>query len=231
MSLVSWCLARVVPALELNGRGQVFVRKLWPPGGLMPVSVPQSCSMSLSIPQSCSIHVFEYSPELSVSLPLQWVTTTSSLPTLQYQQVNLAQALLKSLLFSLSPGVHMTLCLASRSVGSIYASLVEFLWTSPTGIQSQILWGFLLLVLDPQGWGVWHGSLNFHFCGEKFCDIIVFQTWWIWDLTLSWLHALLPSSCGFSSLDVGYFFCRFHHFLVNGCLAVICDFGVFVKRG
>ena len=170
MSLVSWCLARVVPALELNGRGQVFVRKLWPPGGLMPVSVPQSCSMSLSIPQSCSIHVFEYSPELlhasecslellrvfeyspelSVSLPLQWVTTTSWLPTLQYQQVNLAQALLKLLLFSLSPGVHTTLCLASRSVGSIYASLVEFLWTSPTGIQSQILWGFLLLVLDPQ---------------------------------------------------------------------------------
>ena len=57
---------------------------------------------------------------------------------------------LKSLLFSLSSGVHTTLCLPFRSVVSIYSSLMEFLWTSPTGNQSQILWGFLLLVLDRQ---------------------------------------------------------------------------------
>ncbi|XP_043729588.1 keratin-associated protein 12-2-like [Cervus elaphus] len=78
MSLPSWCLARVVPALELNGQGQVFVKKLWPPGGLMPVSVPQSCSMSLSIPQSCSMSLsIPQSCSMPVSVPQSYSMSLS----------------------------------------------------------------------------------------------------------------------------------------------------------
>ena len=43
---------------------------------------------------------------------------------------------------------------------------------------------------------------------------------------------LLPSRCGF--FIFGYrvsCFGRFQHFIVNGCSAVSCAFGVFIRRG
>ena len=47
--------------------------------------------------------------------------------TLQYQQVGLTQAFMKSLIFSLDPDVHKTFCAPSMSVVSVSPSPVEFL--------------------------------------------------------------------------------------------------------
>ena len=57
---------------------------------------------------------------------------------------------MRSLLFSLGPGAHETLCTPSKSGVSVSPSPVKFLCSHPTGLQSQILLGFLLLLPDPQ---------------------------------------------------------------------------------
>ena len=54
--------------------------------------------------------------------------------------------------FSLALGAHMTLCAPSKSGVSVYSSPVELLCLSPTGLQSQMLWGLLLLMPDPWAW-------------------------------------------------------------------------------
>ena len=42
------------------------------------------------------------------------------------------------------------LCASSKSGVFVSPSPVELLHSSPTGLQSQMLWGFLLLMPDPQ---------------------------------------------------------------------------------
>ena len=69
--------------------------------------------------------------------------------TFQDQQVGLAQAPVKSLLFPWEL-VSGDLCVPSKRGVLISPNLVEFLQSGPTQLQSQVLWGFFLLVIDPQ---------------------------------------------------------------------------------
>ena len=55
--------------------------------------------------------------------------------------------------FCLGPTVHEILCAPSRGGVSLSPSPVEFLQSSPAGLQSQILWGLILLIPDPIDWG------------------------------------------------------------------------------
>ena len=73
--------------------------------------------------------------------------------TLQVHQVGLAQASMKSLLFSLGPSVHETLCTFSKSGVSVSPGSVEFLQSGPAGLLSQMLWGpdMGLTTLTPVG--------------------------------------------------------------------------------
>lgn len=76
-------------------------------------------------------HASEHSPELL--LPVSFFPAVgpsySLLPqeTLQFQQVDLAQALLRSLLFSLGPSAFETLCTPSRNGVYVSPSPVDFL--------------------------------------------------------------------------------------------------------
>ena len=55
-----------------------------------------------------------------------------------------------SLLLLMSPDVHSTLCVPSKSGISVSPSPVEVLQSNSASLQSLILWEFLLLFLDPQ---------------------------------------------------------------------------------
>ena len=103
-----------------------------------------------------------------------------------------------------SPGVHNTLCAPSKSGVSVSHSPVEFRQSSPTGLQSQMFWGLLLLMPDLQS-------------GEP-------------DMGL---RTLIPSHCSFFfvfgsrisfSVWVPVFF-------IDGCSAISCDFVLFVRGG
>ena len=52
--------------------------------------------------------------------------------------------------FALGPGAHETLCAPSQSGVSVSPSPVELLHSSAAGLQSQMLWGLLLLMPNPQ---------------------------------------------------------------------------------
>lgn len=56
--------------------------------------------------------------------------------TLQFQQVDLAQALLRSLLFSLGPSAFETLCAPSRNGVYVSPSPVDLLCSNPADLQS-----------------------------------------------------------------------------------------------
>ena len=60
------------------------------------------------------------------------------------------QSPLGSLLLPLGPDAHTTLCVPSKSGVFVSPSPVEVLQSNPTSLQSLILWGFLLPLLDPQ---------------------------------------------------------------------------------
>ena len=55
-----------------------------------------------------------------------------------------------SLLLSLGPGAHETLCVTSKSGVSVSPSLMEILQSNPASLQIQILWGLLFPLPDPQ---------------------------------------------------------------------------------
>ena len=57
---------------------------------------------------------------------------------------------MRSPLFPLGPGVPETLYAPSKSRVSVSPSPVEFLLSNPTGLQSQMVWGLLLPMPDPQ---------------------------------------------------------------------------------
>ena len=128
------------------------MRNWWPPGRLTLMSTPQNHCRQCLCP--CS----EPQPLLP---PLE---------TLHYWQVGLAQSLLRSLLFSLSPGAHETLCVPSKSG----ISVSPVLWNScdQTGLQSQVLWGLLLLLPETQAVDA---DVGFSLLWENFCGIIIFQ--------------------------------------------------------
>ena len=100
-------------------------------------------------------HANEHSPELPLSLCLflQWAAATSSHSTSTGDPPipagNLALNPKKSLLFSPGSDGHKTLSTPLKSGVSGSPRPVEFLWSNPTGLQSQILWGLLHSLPDP----------------------------------------------------------------------------------
>ena len=136
----------------------------------------------------------------------------------------------KSLLTPTSTGDPPTSrCLVQYIVGSLLLSLVswytqdffcalyaspspvEVLQTNPTGFLSQIPWGFLVTLLDPQTGKPDRGLRTFIIGKELlryYCSPICGSpTWWVWDFILFWLcqsYCVVVASP--LSLDLGYCF-------------------------
>ena len=77
-----------------------------------------------------------------------------------------------SLFFHLDHGAHKILFVPSKNGDSVSPSPVEVLQSNPTGLQSQISWGLLIPLLDPQAWKpdrelrtiTTVGELLWHYC-------------------------------------------------------------------
>ena len=166
----------------------------WSSGGLIPIGSSQNCCWQ-------------------VPLSSWWAT---AIPHLCRRCSNASRCVWFSLLwghcsFPLGPGAHKILCVPSRSGVSVSPSPVEILQSNPAGLQSQILWGFPVLLPDHQSGKPDLGLRNFTPVGEhlSFNHYPVWgsPTQQVWDLILSWLfpsYHLLVASC--LSLDVGYLF-------------------------
>ena len=68
--------------------------------------------------------------------------------------------------FALGPSAHEILCEPFKSEIFISPNPVELLQSSPTGLQSQMLWGLLFAVPDPPGGGPDVGDRTFIPVGE-----------------------------------------------------------------
>ena len=77
--------------------------------------------------------------------------------------------------FPPGPGVDKSLCASSKSGVSVFPSPVEFLWSSPAGLQSQMLWGLFFPVSDPQTGEPDVCGPRLSLLWENLCDIIVFH--------------------------------------------------------
>ena len=114
-------------------------------------------------------------------------------------------------LFSLGPGALETLCVPCKHRVAVSLGPVEFLRLNPTGLQSQILWGLLLQLPDPQATKPYVGLRTFTPLGEllwyNYFPVCGLPTWHAWDLLLSRLcpsyHLAVASS---PSLNVVYLF-------------------------
>ena len=119
---------------------------------------------------------------------------------------------MRSLLFSVGPGVHKTLCAPSKSQVSVFPSAVEFLWSNLIGLHSQTLWGLLLPLLNLQDGepnvGLRTltpvGDLPWYNCSPV-CES---PTWCVWGLILSQLcpsyHPVVASSLSFFGCRVSF---------------------------
>ena len=162
----------------------------------------QEGSRQWVLPRTITTSVLVPPVSHSVSPPLQ--------ETLQYQQVGLAQALMRSLLFSLGPGAHETLCEPSKSGISVSPNPVESLLSNPAGLQSWFLWGLLLLLRDPQAGKPDVGLRIFTPVREllwyNYFPVCGLPTRHVWDLILSCFRPFYCLSVASLSLDVGYLF-------------------------
>ena len=161
-SLPTWLFAWGVPALEPIGCwvGPGF-------GANDPSKMSASSKSSWRwILLNISVTGF-YVPRVSHSCP------PPSQETLQDQQVDLAQASMKLLLL---PGfqVHEILHVPFKSEVSASLSPVELLLSSPTGLQSQMLWELLFLMPGPRLGRLTSGS-ELSLLWENICDIIILQ--------------------------------------------------------
>ena len=89
----------------------------------------------------------KYSPELLPPVSVPAVSRSSPSPlqgTFQYQQMCLAQAFMRLVLFTLCPGAP------ANSRVSVFFSPVKLQLSASAGLQSQISWGLLLPFSDPQ---------------------------------------------------------------------------------
>ena len=186
------CLAWGVPALEPLG--------CWLGPGLGEKMVPSERA-----------HSNEYSPELlpPVSLSPQWAPASAGDPPILAGK----SGPVSYEVTAFSPGSWCTwdpVC-APKSGVSVSPSPMEFLQSNPAGLQSQILWGLLLPLPDPQAGEPDMGLRAFTPVGEllwyNYLPVCGSPTQHVWDLILSQLH---PSYClvvaSSLSLDVGYLF-------------------------
>ena len=116
--LVFWSKVYLHWNLQVVGWGQF----LWENGSLS----EGSCQWALPRTTAASVFFPAVGPSCSL-LPQE---------TLQFQQVDLAQALLRSLVFSLGPSAFETLCARSRNGVYVSPSPVDFLWSNPADLQS-----------------------------------------------------------------------------------------------
>ena len=72
---------------------------------------------------------------------------------------------------------------------------------NPTGLQSQMPWGFLVLLPDPQAGKPDVGLRTFTTVGELlwyyYSPVCESLSLWVWDLTFAMMASLLPSHCDF----------------------------------
>ena len=98
------------------------------------------------------VHTKKYSasvfvPVVSHSCPLP---PQESPPPPNASRLSLLWLLWGYCFFPLGPGMHETLCVPSKSGVCVSPSPTEFPRTNSRGLPSQILWGLLILPLDPQ---------------------------------------------------------------------------------
>lgn len=89
---------------------------------------------------------------------------------LQHQQAGLVWAPKRPWLVFLGPGVHRTWHTASESGVSVVPSPVGSLGSNTTGFQHHVLWGLLLLLLDPQAGEADMGLRTFSMVGKLLWD-------------------------------------------------------------
>ena len=129
--------------------------------------------------------------------------------------------------------VHVKSCVHPPRVESLFFPVLHSI---PTSLQSQILWGLLLPVLDPQaGKPDWGSELSLT---SRTSVIQLFSSLWVTPLAGRGFDyipksPLLPSPYGFFFV----FGCKLSFlvdsslFFPNGSSAINCDFGVFVRGG
>ena len=111
----------------------------------------------------------------------------------------------------------------SPAIKSCWPSKLDFLGTPPP-------------IAGPPGWEAQLRAQNLHSVGELLwynCfPVCGLPTQRVWDLILLRLypsyHLTVASTL---SLDVGYPFCRFQCFSIDGCSAVSCDSSALARRG
>ena len=184
----------------------------------IPVLEPIGCwvgpGLGEKMAASRRAHANECSPELPlpVSFSPQWAT---AVPCLHRRPSNTAgrSGLGSYEVTAFFPGSWCTWDLVcTLQVWSLCSlSPMEFLWSNPIGLQSQILRGLLLPLLDPQAGepAIW--LRTFTLVGEllwhDYFPVCGSPTWQVWDLSLSWLcpsYFLVVASS--SSLGVEYLF-------------------------
>ena len=119
--------------------------------------------------------------------------------------------------FALGSRACEILCAPFESEVSIYPSPQGLLQLSTAGLQSQMLWGLIFLVLDPRlGSLIWGSELrllweNIWSNFSPFCGLYIQR---VWGLILLQIHLSYLSHCGsfFMFLAIEYLCCKFQSF-------------------
>ena len=186
-------------------------------------------------------HANECSPELllPVSFSLQWATAT---PYLQRRPSSTSRYVFPNFLWGhcFFPWVLVH----ARPCGCPLR--MEFLLLQSCGIPAiKPCWPSKSEPLEdpppidrPQVCEAWHGDQDFHSYGRT-SVVSIFSSLWVTHLAgvgfyFIMITRLLLSYCGFffvlDKVNLFFFF-RYQQFFVNGCSAVSCHFGVFMRKG
>ena len=178
------------------------------------------------VPSSISIHVVEGAPNNSCRQCLcpQGEPPPASLGDSPRPAGRSGPGSCQITAFALGPGVCEILCEPFKSKVSISPNPLGLLKLSLTGLQSQMLWGFILT------WGSVLSRL-----WENLCNAIILQ--FVGHspraMGLDYVMGSSYSSCRgsfFMSLVVEHFvFWWVLVFFINGCSADSCDFGVSIR--
>lgn len=104
----------------------------------------------------------------------QWATINPHLLRRSPKTPGRSGQLLWGHCFALDPSAHHSWCAPSLNGVSVSLIPVELIRSSPMSLQSQMLWGFLLLRPDPRLGILMRGS-EFSLPWENLCNTIVFE--------------------------------------------------------
>ena len=117
----------------------------WWWGLIFPKWPPPEKHTLMNIPKSFASNV----------LPPQWVTVTLCFPRRFSKKCSQVwPRFLGSLCFALGTSACEILYAPFKNWVSIFPSLMELLYSSPTDLQCQMLWGLFMPIPDPQEWGL-----------------------------------------------------------------------------